>query len=83
MMYLKNYYFFTEWYSLLKCTIGVIFVYPCAVYHELSFCGLDSSCQSMRSTARYIIYRNMLKITPIAAFEISIKRENIPVAEFV
>ena len=78
----KNYSFLTGWYSLLKCTIGVIFVYPCAAYHELGACSLDSSYQSMRSTAGHIIPNNA-EITPIAVFEISITRKNVPVHEFV
>ena len=59
MIYIKkNYSFVTGRYSLLKCTIGVIFVYPCAAYHELGFCGLGSSYQLMRSTEEYFIPKN-------------------------
>ena len=51
-MYVKKYSFFTGWYSSLKFTIGVIFVYPFAAHHEVAFCSLDSPFQSMRSAGR-------------------------------
>ena len=79
-------------YKKLRFFDGVVFftqvydwstsVRPCAAYHEPGFCSLDSSYQSMRSTGGCIVPEK-LNITPIAVFEISVKRKYIPVHEFV